>query len=301
MFLNADGSNRTVSLSDLYDDTCSSSSWLQECLEADRHRAARHNRSELCALLSLSSVSDAGSCGEASSHSAAGAAEDSSGPQPGQAAHARNISSRGQHSGPDLGCKHLSSAGRQQHVHSSSHHVSSPGQQAAQRLATAQQQQQRQSQLHHDDTPVGQPTVQAAGYSPIHAFTRSNQQAQAQRARRAGTSAAGRPRLPTSGSQQGIQQPPSAQRTSSTAAALQQADEDLAGLEQAADLVETATNAEAAAAPNAAAAGVHDHKSSSTQKDLTERKLVRCLKKLQQDKQRYVPHSYILLPVYYNP
>jgi len=290
MFLNADGSNRTVSLSDLYDDTCSSSSWLQECIEADRHRAARHNRNELCALLSLSSVSDAG---EASSHSAAGAAEDSSGPQPSQGAHARNISSGGQHSGPDLGCKHLSSTQRHQHGPRSSNHVSSPGQQETQRLSTAQQQQQqRQSQLHHDDIPVGQPTAQAAGYSSIYASARGNQQGQAQHACHAGRSAAGQPGLPTAGSQQGIQQPPnrpSAQWTSGTAAALQQTEENLSGLQQAGDLVEPATNAEAAAA--AAAAGACGHTSSSTQKDLTERKLVRCLKKLQQDKQRYVLHS----------
>jgi hypothetical protein len=239
MLLNADVS-RTVSLSDLYDETCSSSSWLQQSSHIERQTAARNSRSELCALLSLQSTSESGY--RDASNNGTEPQSEASGSQLYRDSH------------------NLSAAGALPQGPYSSRHSSIAGQQPTWPLLNVQTagHKQRRSVTQH------LPAAEAAAHPSRH---RSMQQ---QSAHDHSALAAA---VPCAAAVAG----PSGAAMQGKAAVVGPAPEG-----------SPPAGAAGGVTAGAAAAGTAGLSAPPSQKDHTERKLVKCLKKLQQDKQRYV-------------
>lgn len=287
MFLNAEGS-RTLSLSDMYDDSCSSSSWLNRHHTVAATAAARHSES-LCALLSLSaSTSEAGTLGDPGLEQ--------------YALYAVGRRSLQQDSGPGQQPNHSNAATCAGSPLSDSRHSSCAGfrRRSSQVTYTALHAARKSPRSNHSSAvganhqeqrsprgpPNGWPSPRgAACISPAHE-QHHHQQTQQHSPYKARHSA------PAAGQQ----------RTSPRAAVpllqlrlpgpLATTREGHAPAADAAPAVDTAGGAAAVSAagrasdPAAAAAG--SRPGLPSKKELTERKLVKCLKKLQQDKQRWV-------------
>lgn len=292
MFLNAEGS-RTLSLSDMYDDSCSSSSWLNKHHAGDsRHTvaaaAARHSES-LCALLSLSaSTSEAGTLGDPGLEQYALYAvgrrslqQDGPGQQPN---HSNAATCAGS---PPSDSRHSSCAGfrrrSSQVTYTAIHTARKSPRSNRSSVVGASHQEQRSPR----GPPSGWPTPRgAACMFPAHE-QHHHQQTQQHSPHKARHSA------PAAGQQ----------RTSPRAAVpllqlrlpgpLATPRDGHAPAADAGPAVDTAAGAAAVSAAGrasdpAAAAAAGSRPGLPSQKELTERKLVKCLKKLQQDKQRWV-------------
>lgn len=309
MLLNADGS-RTVSLSDLYDETCSSSSWLQQSSHIERQTAARNSRSELCALLSLQSTSESG-CRDASNNGTEPQSE-ASGSQLYRASH--NLSAAGALPQGPYSSRHSSIAGQQPtwpllHVQTAGHnqrrsvtqHLPSAAAAAAAAHPGRHRSMQQQTSQAPDDhcmQPIRSSMQQQQQQAGPSAQQLVQEQARPEASRTSRAS-----KVP---SHSKLPQPPSsepvlrqsthdcnAHATAALSRAMLAGSSGAAAQGQAAAVEFVPEGSQPAGtagvtAGAAAATGTAGPSALPSQKDHTERKLVKCLKKLQQDKQRSV-------------
>lgn len=307
MLLNADGS-RTVSLSDLYDETCSSSSWLQQSSHLERQTAARNSRSELCALLSLQSTSESG-YRDASTNGTEYQSE-ASGSQLYRASH--NLSAAGappqgpyssRHSSiarqqPTWPLLHVQTAGQQQRRSVTQHLPAAAATAAHPGRHGSMQQQTLQAPDDHCMQPIRSSMQQQQQQAGPSAQQLVQEQARAEASRTSRAS-----KVP---SHSKLPQPPSsepvlrqsthdcnAHATAALSRAMLAGSSGAAAQGQAAAVEFVPEGSQPAGtagvtAGAAAATGTAGPSALPSQKDHTERKLVKCLKKLQQDKQRSV-------------
>jgi hypothetical protein len=282
MFLNAEGC-RTLSLSDLYDESSTSSVWLNR---ADRQTQGRHSsRSELRALLSLSS--EGGTLGEASldyfktfadgGNSLQADGLNSTAATYNSQPNSRHSSCAGFKRTSQAACK---TAQQQQYPHRRSAEpaaaAAAPGALRQHPSLAPQQQQARRSS--HPQQPAAPAATQ-----PRQQHQHEDQQRPTHKTRFSAP-----PEHRTSAV-------PALQLRPRSASAAKDASAPAAGLAPRTSHAVAAATAEgrkscpaAAPAGGAAAAAAVMRASLPSQQELTERKLVKCLKKLQQDKQRCV-------------